>query len=130
MDSQGKAHERGYTLIDVRILHSITEPTKFKILQLLMQHNYCVHALSLKMEMSDSAISQQLNVLKKLGIVSGQRLGYQMHYQVNHVSIMKEIKDFLCYFEENKGDNSTSSSECMCEYSSTCVRYHKDKGTC
>lgn len=54
--------------MDINIIHAITEPTKFQIIRLLMRHNYCVRALSKKLGISEPAVSQQLNILKKDGI--------------------------------------------------------------
>jgi len=43
-----------------KILKAMADDTRFRILILLLQHNYCVRALSRKLELSESAISQHI----------------------------------------------------------------------
>lgn len=112
--------------MDITMLHTITEPTKFKIIQLLMQHNYCVRALSKKLGISEPAVSQQLNMLKKSGIVSGRKIGYQMHYQVN-VSKIEEAVNGLCDFLRKDAILQDADADCNCEFASGCTRYNSDR---
>ena len=63
------------------IIHIITEPSRFRLLQLLLRHHYCVKALSKKMGVSEPAISQHMRVLKRCGIVEGIKIGYQTIYK-------------------------------------------------
>ena len=101
--------------MDVEIIHTITEPTKFEIIKLLMQHNYCVHALSIKLGISEPAVSQQLNTLKKYDIVNGKKIGYQMHYQVNIKLIGKSMNNLLSCFG-NKANLPVVDADCSCEF--------------
>ena len=112
--------------MDIEILHTITEPTKFQIIQLLMQHNYCVRALSKKLGISEPAVSQHLNALKKRGIISGRKMGYQMHYQVNAALIEDAVNTLLSCFEKNAALPSIDA-DCSCEFASSCIRYNNDK---
>ena len=70
-------------MTDLELLHIITMPTRYQILMLLLNHHYCGKALSAKLGISESAVSQHLQVLKNCGLVTGLRIDYQMHYQVN-----------------------------------------------
>ena len=54
-----------------KILKAIADGTRFKILTLLLQQNYCVRALSRKLGLSESAISQHLKVLREAGLLVG-----------------------------------------------------------
>lgn len=112
--------------MDISILHMITEPTKFQIIQLLMQHNYCVRALSKKLGISEPAVSQQLNMLKKSGIVSGRKIGYQMHYQVN-ISLIEESVNILLSCFRKKSTLPDVDADCSCEFASECIRYNNDR---
>jgi ArsR family transcriptional regulator len=53
-----------------------------KILSLLLRHNYCVRTLARKLELSEGAVSQHLKVLREAGLLSGEKRGYFMHYDV------------------------------------------------
>jgi len=70
-----------------KILKAIADETRFKILRLLLQHNYCVRALSRKLELSESAISQHIKVLREAGLLIGVKKGYYMHYDVDRARL-------------------------------------------
>ncbi|NLM76081.1 MAG: winged helix-turn-helix transcriptional regulator [Clostridiaceae bacterium] len=72
-----------------RVLKAIADETRYNIIILLLQHNYCVRALSEKLEMSESAISQHIRVLKETGLVTGVKKGYFMHYNVERDMLRK-----------------------------------------
>ena len=65
------------------VLKAIADETRMKILSLLLRHNYCVRALARKLELSEGAISQHLKVLRDAGLLTGEKKGYFMHYDVN-----------------------------------------------
>jgi ArsR family transcriptional regulator len=73
----------------VKILKAIADETRFKIIILLLQNNYCVRALSRKLELSESAISQHIKVLRKAGLLIGAKKGYYMHYDVDRGTLQK-----------------------------------------
>ncbi len=112
--------------MNTEILHVITEPTKFQILGLLMQHNYCVHALSKKIGISEPAISQQLHILKKNGIISGKKIGYQIHYQINMKLIENAINELLSHLANQKALPDVGA-DCSCEFASECIRYNNGR---
>lgn len=47
-----------------------------------------------KIGISEAAISQHLQILKDCGIVTGQRIDRQMHYQVNTELLMQNVGIF------------------------------------
>ena len=76
---------------DVEIVHIITEPTRFAILCLLIDHNYCVRALARKLNISEPAISQHMNVFKRYDLVTWKKLGYQVHYHVKRERVVQAL---------------------------------------
>lgn len=66
-----------------KVLKAIADETRFKMIKLLLQHNYCVTALSRKLKLSESAISQHIKVLREAGLLIGVKRGYFMHYDVD-----------------------------------------------
>ncbi len=79
-----------------KVLKAMADETRFKILKLLLHHNYCVRALSKKLGITESAISQHIKVLKEANLIVGARKGYYMHYDVNRDMLQKlaiEIKE-------------------------------------
>ena len=61
----------------------LADPTRIKILELLVHRNYCVGALAGLLGISASAVSQHLKILQNAGLVNGEKAGYHTHYLVN-----------------------------------------------
>lgn len=72
---------------EAKIFSALADPTRLKLVKLLSQQQepeaLCVNALAGLLEVSQSAISQHLRILKEAGLVKGQRRGNHMHYSVN-----------------------------------------------
>lgn len=64
-------------------LKALGDPTRYRIVQLLLERQHCPRSLSLTLGISESAVSQQMSVLKKSGLVSSYRHGYHIHYVLN-----------------------------------------------
>ncbi|NLN15249.1 MAG: winged helix-turn-helix transcriptional regulator [Tissierellia bacterium] len=71
------------------VLKALSDKNRFKILNLLLRHDYCVRALSKKLGISEAAVSQHLKVLRKAGLLVGEKKGYYMHYRVNGQVLLK-----------------------------------------
>ncbi len=67
----------------IKTLKALSDETRLTLIKLLLQHNYCVGALSKKLKISESAVSQHLKVLRVAGIVKGEKRGYYTHYFVD-----------------------------------------------
>ncbi len=105
----------------IETIHIMTEPTRFKILKLLIERHYCVRAMAKKLGISESAVSQHMNVLKKSGLISGTKIGYHMHYLVNRELLEKLLEQFS-YFVKTAEQAKELTRECICEYE--CGRKH------
>ena len=66
--------------MDEAILKALCEPKRFLLLQLMAERGYCVRALAHKSQLSESAVSQHLKVLREAGLVTGVKKGYYTHY--------------------------------------------------
>lgn len=66
-------------------LKAIADPTRLHIIKLLNSHDnpLCVNAIAHKLGVTQSAISQHLRILKQVGLVTGRREGYHIHYESN-----------------------------------------------
>lgn len=62
------------------LLKALGEPMRFSIYQQLLIRKHCVRSLSIKLEISESAISQHMKVLREAGLVYGEKFGYHTHY--------------------------------------------------
>jgi len=82
---------------------ALGDPTRIKILKLLLSgKNLCVGMIALQLNITQSAVSQHLKVLKSNDIVEATRTGFNMHYKVKEdvfkkfgIDILKilEVKD-------------------------------------
>ena len=73
--------------MDIQLLKALSDGTRLKIVQMLSRHAYCVHALSRKVVLSESAVSQHLKILRDAGLVEGVKYGYYTHYRLNRALI-------------------------------------------
>ena len=63
-------------------LKALADHNRLKILCLLKQSQYCVRSLACRLEITESAVSQHLKVLRENGLVEGHKCGYWTHYRI------------------------------------------------
>jgi DNA-binding transcriptional ArsR family regulator len=68
-----------------KFLKAIADPTRLRIIEILntSETPLCVNALSKKLGITQSAVSQHLHILKQLDLVKSNRMGYHIHYEVD-----------------------------------------------
>ena len=76
------------------ILKALGDETRFNILLTLLYHDFCVGALAKRLNLTESAISQHLRILRNAGIVRGDKRGYYTHYRVDR-DALKKLADKL-----------------------------------
>lgn len=69
--------------MEAKTLKALGDPKRFQLLQLMSERGYCVRALARVSELSESAVSQHLKVLREAGLVYGVKRGYYTHYCVD-----------------------------------------------
>lgn len=104
-------------------IHIITEPTRFRLLQLLFEHHYCVRALSKKLNITESAVSQHMRILKKYQVVYGVKIGHQVHYRVDRQLIISLLSGLLQQISQYQAATEiTKDLSCSCEFISECIK--------
>ncbi len=77
---------------------ALADPTRLKLVKLLCRqrdtHALCVNALAERLEVSQSAVSQHLRVLRSVGLVKGLRSGYRVHYHINP-EVLRHLRDLV-----------------------------------
>jgi ArsR family transcriptional regulator, arsenate/arsenite/antimonite-responsive transcriptional repressor len=63
-------------------LKALADENRLKLLSLLLTHDLCVGALAQRLGVSEAAVSQHLQILRKAGLVRGEKIGYWTHYRV------------------------------------------------
>ncbi len=78
------------TLYDVaELFKAFADTTRIKIISVLKEEELCVGAISELINVSQSAVSHQLRVLKNSKIVKPRREGKQMYYSLDDEHIKK-----------------------------------------
>lgn len=69
------------------------DPTRIRILELLMEEDKCVSEISETLGVSQSAISHQLKILRMANVVSTEKNGQTVTYRLadNHIRIIIEF---------------------------------------
>ena len=68
-------------------LKALADETRMKLVELLLRRDCCVRALARHLGVSEAAVSQHVKTLREAGLVSGERRGYFMHYQVRREAL-------------------------------------------
>jgi ArsR family transcriptional regulator len=76
------------------ILKVLGDETRYKIFKLLLKDEYCVGGLAKTLNISDSAVSQHVKILKDYNIVKGRKVGYYIHLSVNKETMKAFIDQF------------------------------------
>ena len=95
------------------ILKAIADETRMKILNLLLKHNYCVRALARNLGLTEATISQHLKVLREAGLLTGEKRGYFMHYDVKRKALHELAAEIevLATIEREACDPETGGCE-------------------
>ena len=88
-------------------IKAIADENRLKIIKLLLTKNYCVGALAKRLNISESAVSQQLKILRKADLVVGVKEGYYVHYKVKKEKL-QQIGDYIIEL----GEISTKNNCC------------------
>ena len=74
------------------IFKALSDPTRLRLITLLMHHEVCVHVMEEALGMTQSAISHQLRVLRQLNLVRFRKEGRHVFYALDddHVRILLE----------------------------------------
>jgi ArsR family transcriptional regulator len=92
----------------VPILKALADENRFRIINLLLTHDLCVGALASHLGISKAAVSQHLQVLRKAGLVKGEKRGYWTHYSVERRVLHDIANNFI------KAAKQTYSAEDIC----------------
>jgi DNA-binding transcriptional ArsR family regulator len=93
-----------------KMLAALAAENRLEILQLLRDQKLCVGALARHLNISQSAVSQHLRILKDASLLDSEKKGYFVHYTINE-SAFKTISAFAKGFINVK-QTKCQSSKC------------------
>lgn len=79
---------------------ALGDHTRVKIIYALAQEELCVYCIAKVLNMSDSAISHQLRILRNIKLVKHRKEGKMVHYSLDDDHIRHLLKDGLEHVEE------------------------------
>jgi len=90
----------------VESLKALADAKRMKILQMLLRSDLCVGALANHLGVSKPAVSQHLQILRKAGLVKGEKRGYWTHYRVEKQALIRIAEDLHQMANEEKRRDS------------------------
>ncbi|MFW6238215.1 MAG: ArsR/SmtB family transcription factor [Halanaerobiales bacterium] len=75
-------------------IKALADKNRLKIIKLLLHQDFCVKALASRLEVSESAVSQQLKILREADLVRGEKKGYYVHYRVEE-EVLKMLGEYI-----------------------------------
>ena len=79
------------------------DPTRIRIVDALAQGDLCVHELSDRVGISESAVSHQLRLMRTMRIVRGRREGRCVYYTLDDQHILDLFQQGLRHVTEVSG---------------------------
>ncbi len=86
------------TAADASVFHAIADPTRRAVLDLLREGAAAVSALLGSLDVSQSALSQHLSVLRRAGLVRAEKRGRQRLYSVR-AEPLREVADWIAHYD-------------------------------
>ena len=81
------------------LFKALGDPTRLRIISLLLENELCVHTLEAALGMSQSAISHQLRVLRQLQLVRFRKEGRHVYYALDDEHVHGLVKQGLLHVE-------------------------------
>jgi ArsR family transcriptional regulator len=89
---------------------ALSVEARVKIIDLLRNGPLCVGALSHKLGISQSAVSQHLRILKDVELVRSVRKGLFLHYEINAKKISERLAQIKALTKMDKQDGKINEN--------------------
>jgi DNA-binding transcriptional ArsR family regulator len=83
------------------LFKALADPTRVKIISLLIGRELCVHDLTVCLQMGQSAVSHQLRYLRNMRIVKRRKEGKTVFYSLDDDHIEQIFKQTLGHLEHH-----------------------------
>jgi ArsR family transcriptional regulator, lead/cadmium/zinc/bismuth-responsive transcriptional repressor len=81
------------------VFKALSDPTRLRIISLLLENEVCVHTLETMLGISQSAISHQLRHLRQLKLVRFRKEGRHVYYALDDDNVRDLIQQGLSHVE-------------------------------
>jgi DNA-binding transcriptional ArsR family regulator len=72
-----------------RIFNVLSAEARLRMIDLLKRRSLCVNALAHALGITPAAVSQHLRVLRSADLVTAEKRGYFVHYELNKETLAK-----------------------------------------
>lgn len=79
------------------VFKALADPTRLRLISLLLDHEVCVHTLEELLGMSQSAISHQLRYLRQLHLVRYRKVGRHVYYALDDDHVRRLFEEGLLH---------------------------------
>ena len=97
------------------VFKALGDPTRSAIFSSLLERKHCMRSLSLKLGVSESAISQHMKLLRGADLVYGERFGHHVHYLPNHETL-EELHAYCASLVSASLNLDRNTKTCNCAY--------------
>lgn len=81
------------------LFKALSDPTRLRIISLLLEHEVCVHTLEQTLGMTQSAISHQLRFLRQMNLVRYRKTGRHVFYALDDDHVRELFAQGLLHVE-------------------------------
>ena len=92
----------------IKIFKALGDETRINILHLINKKSMCAKGIARELSISESAVSQQIKVLKDSNLVIGYKIGYHIVYDLN-IEQLESINILIDYIVND--DNNIKTKE-------------------
>lgn len=117
----------------VKIFKALSDETRLKILMIISSKVMCQRGISKCLQISDSAVSQHIKILKDADILKGYKDGYFVFYQINNevfnecITFMRTLGSESSYtFLEKEKISNINRCHNTCKGTQKCCRKREE----
>mgnify|MGYP001813251646 CR=1 FL=1 len=87
------------TIDCVEFCKALSDDTRQKILEMLLEAEMCVGDIVEAFDMSQPSISHHLGVLRQFNLVTSRKEGKQVYYAINHDNVVECCGQLMAKFD-------------------------------
>ena len=80
---------------EATIFRALGNQRRLMLFRLVLRRPYCVQALSRITGLTESAISQQMRILRAAGLVTATKHGYHVHFAADASALSDVLRDLI-----------------------------------
>ena len=104
---------------DTQIFRALASELRLQLFSLTLRRPYCVQALARVTGLTESAISQQMRILREAGLVTAVKHGYHTHFIADRERLTAALSQFAdeaeqVEFHADACGCRESDKQCLC----------------